>query len=101
MSDEPQNDEAAIALVYAGDSVLNRLKDTLESATAEAAKQREFIHQLEADKRRARRALDQALGLLNRSKRRIKTRERILVDRFMQDKVIRLRRKLGITPKSA
>lgn len=100
MSDEPQTDEEAIALVYAEDSVLTRLKETLEAATAESSKQRDIVHQLEADKRRARRALDQALGLLNRSKRRIKTRERILVDRFMQDKVIRLRRKLGITPKS-
>src|SRR5690606_11704626 len=94
------SDEQEIAAIYDSDSVLVSLKKNLEQATTEVTKLRAAIHELDAEKRRLRRALDQNLGLLNRSKRRIKVRERILVDRYMQDKVIRLRRQLGITPRS-
>lgn len=93
-------DDQAIAQIYTEDSVLQTLTATAIAAEAAAAKARDLVHDLDTQKRAARRMLDQQLGLFNRSRRRIKTRQRILVDRFMQDKVIRLRRKLGIRPQS-
>lgn len=95
-----QPDSEALLVVYEQDSILSRLRQDKVDADAAFAESHRRLAELAAEKRRLQRAVEEARSKSNRTNRRIKSRERALVERFMSDKLIWLRKKLGIKPVS-